>query len=83
MQVHIGPKYIDVGIQCDLPHKPVTTLDAETQVGLCPLAASSPRTIPTSCSESELSEVDDNTSKVLNVSTATYYPSHESETSKY
>ena len=57
MQVHIGPENIDIGIQCDLPHEPVTSSDVGVQLGLCPLAASSPRTIPTSCSESELSEV--------------------------
>ena len=57
----MGPENIDIGIQCDLPHDPVTSSDVGMQFGLCPLAAFSPRTIPTSCSESELSEVDDNT----------------------
>ena len=61
VQVHIGPEYIDVGIQYDLP---VTSSNAGVQFGLCPLGASSPRTIPTSCSESELSYMDDNV-KVL------------------
>ena len=77
VQVHIGPEYVDVGIQCDLP---VTSSNAGIQFGLCPLGVSSPWTIPTSCSESELSDVDDNV-KVLNASRGTYYPSHKSESS--
>ena len=75
VQVHIEPEYADVGIQCDLPHNPVPSSNAGIQFGLCPLGASSPRTIPASCSESELSDMDDNV-KVLNASTGTYYPSH-------
>ena len=45
VQVHIGPEYVDVGIQCDLPHNPVNSSNAGVQFGLCPLGASSPRTI--------------------------------------
>ena len=64
VQVHIEPEYADVGIRCDLPHNPVPSSNAGIQFGLCPLGASSPRTIPASCSESELSDMDDNV-KVL------------------
>ena len=69
-----------MGIQCDLPHRPKKTSSVGVQLfGVPrPLAASSLKTIPTSCSESELSEVDE----VLDMSTGTYYPpSHESESS--
>ena len=78
-QVDIKPEQVDVGVQCDLPCHPKKTLSIGMQSGVPnPLAASSPRTIPTSCSESELSEVDE----VLDMSTGTYYPpSHESESS--
>ena len=52
-QVDIKPEQVDVGVQCDLPCHPKKTLSIGMQSGVPnPLAASSPRTIPTSCSES-------------------------------
>ena len=61
MQVYPQKSLVDIGIQCTLPVSAGNTSDAGTQVGYIsrPLAASSPRIIPSSCSESELSEVDD------------------------